>query len=83
MRGDQVAWQASLDRASASLDNHFDGDSLRVRDAQATIGELASVKLTVDPPDVSEPWAILNRLRNDSELAVPVDAVPDEETTDE
>lgn len=71
MRGDDAAWQQSLARAKATLENEFDARARAVRSASGALQEMQSVSLQVDVPDISRAWDQLRLLRGGQ-----VDALP-------
>lgn len=68
MRSDQEAYQSSLARANATLEQYFDQEAQTVLNARSEIERLAGVQLVAQMPDISQPWAILNSLRSDTAM---------------
>lgn len=84
MRADQDAYQASLARAGATLEQYFDTGAQVVKDSLAAIDGLAGIRLEAPSPDISQPWTTLNRLHNDAGLSPPPgDDTPDSGTETE
>lgn len=91
MRRDQIAWRDALGRAIDTLDGHFDGDSDAVADLRRTLRRLRGEAIEADVPDLSAPWAQLQRLRQarpaddaaDSPAAPASDSEEETGTTDE
>ncbi|NND43968.1 MAG: hypothetical protein HKN58_01495 [Xanthomonadales bacterium] len=81
MRGDDAAWQQSLSRARATLENEFDARARAVRSTTEALAEMQSVSLQVDVPDISRAWDQLRLLRGEQAATMPAtqDAVPAEQ----
>lgn len=61
LRGRQSIFDQSLDDADAWLEQYFDGDSVQVQSARATLAEIRAVSLDASLPDVSEPLTLLRQ----------------------
>lgn len=61
LRGQQSIFDQSLDDADAWLEQYFDGDSVQVQSARATLAEIRAVSLDASLPDVSEPLTLLRQ----------------------
>lgn len=64
LRDDDAAWKSALTRASATLEQYFDPDAARVTRFADGLERAAAVSLTVNWPDVSEPWTRLQGIRS-------------------
>jgi uroporphyrin-3 C-methyltransferase len=86
MRNDTSVWNASLDRASHTLERFFNTGSSQVNALSSDITSLQQVNIAPEMPDISEPWNQLRQLRDSRRLlqsATPVETPPAEESTDE
>lgn len=74
LREDAAAWSVALARADAALETYFDTDAPQVERFGEGLERLAGAELTVDWPDISEPWTRLQGIRS-------VDAPPSPEAS--
>ena len=69
LRGEQAAFEQSLDDAAGWLDLYFDAESAQVRGAKATLAEIRSGLFAVAPPDISESLRLLRQFNSIKESA--------------
>ena len=61
LRGEQAAFQQSLDDSDTWLGEYYDGDSAQVRSARQTIAEIRDSLFDVAIPDISESLRMLRQ----------------------
>ncbi len=64
LKGEQTLFEQSLDDAADWLEQYFDGASLQVRSAEATLSEIRESAVTGDFPDISESLRLLRQYRS-------------------
>ncbi len=82
MRNDSDAYNSSLDRVDATVEQFFEKGSAGVQDLLAGVTDLKRVNISPVMPDISGPWTQLRQLRDSRRLlqsATPVENVEPEE----
>lgn len=70
LREDDGAYQSALQRADATLTQYFDPGADAFTRFEAGLKQLRAASLTVDWPDISEPWTRLKSIR-DTRVSTP------------
>jgi len=63
MRHEQEAFRTALQRVQSSLDEWFDPSSAQVADVAQSLDALTALDVSVDWPDISQPWNTLRLVR--------------------
>jgi uroporphyrin-3 C-methyltransferase len=69
LRGEQAAFQQSLDDAAAWLQTYFETDSAQISSAMQTIAEIREDLVDVSTPDISESLRLLRQFNSIGETA--------------
>ena len=72
MRRDQAAFRTSLQRSQESISTWFDSSSAAYKEAWQAIDALMAVKVELDVPDITAPWATLRLLKSRPVTPAPV-----------
>ena len=72
MRRDQAAFRTSLQRSQESISTWFDSSSAAYKEAWQAIDALKAVKVELDVPDITAPWATLRLLKSRPVAPAPV-----------
>lgn len=82
MRNDGGAYEASLDRVNATIEQFFQNGSSEVQALLLAVAALKQVNIAPEMPDISGPWTQLRQLRDSGRLlqsATPLENVEPEE----
>jgi uroporphyrin-3 C-methyltransferase len=69
LRGEQAAFQQSLDDAAAWLQTYFETDSAQISSAMQTIAEIREDLVDISTPDISESLRLLRQFNSIGETA--------------
>jgi len=79
MRRDEAAFTGALQRVQASVDEWFEPASVDVKEFSASLDALLAMNIVIASPDISAPWAALQRVRSMPPAASPT-AAPAEDS---
>ena len=63
LRGEQAIFEQSLEDADVLLSEYFDGDSVQVKSAEATVAEIRECMVSGAAPDISESLRLIRQFR--------------------